>query len=129
MSDELKRLEIELAKVRLAKEQIELREAVERVQRKQRLADSADKIIEVGRAAAQGSAAAIAQRTPTASVAWSKILTFGALAFLLFIVYVAGLPESKSNALLVAFIISAAFGLYAAALLLKKLLQLVFHRT
>lgn len=40
MSDELKRLEIELAKVRLAKEQLELHDALKRAQRKQVISET-----------------------------------------------------------------------------------------
>ena len=114
MSDELKKVEIEIAKVRLAKEQLELRDAVNRAERRQRVSDGADRLIGAGRSVAQISAAAIAQRT------------FYGLAIVLFITYLAGLPESKSNALVVAFFASAALALYATVLLLKKLLQLVF---
>lgn len=126
MSDELKKVEIEIAKVRLAKEQLELRDAVNRAERRQRVSDGADRLIGAGRSVAQISAAAIAQRTPLAPVAWAKIFTFYGLAIVLFITYLAGLPESKSNALVVAFFASAALALYATVLLLKKLLQLVF---
>lgn len=68
MSDELKRLEVELAKVRLAKEQLELQDARQRPERRQRVADGADRLIGAGRSAAQSSAAAIAQRTPSTPV-------------------------------------------------------------
>lgn len=128
MSDELKRLEVELARVRLAKEQLELRDALQRAERKQRIADTADTLVDAGRRAAKSSAAAVAQRTPSAPVAWSKIVVIAGLALLLFATYLAGLPESKSNLLVVAFFAAAALGLYALVLLLKKLLQLTFHR-
>lgn len=48
---------------------------------------------------------------------------------MLFVMYLAGLPESKSNPLVIAFFAGAAFGLYATLLLLKKLLQLIFRPT
>ena len=52
MNEELKQLEIELAKVRLAKEQLELRDALKRAQRQQAISDKTEKVVAVGRNAA-----------------------------------------------------------------------------
>jgi hypothetical protein len=127
MSDELKRIEVELAKVRLAKEQLELRDALQRAERKQKLADGADKILNTGRSAVHSSAAAIAQRTPKAPVPWGRVFAVYGVALVLFVVYATGLPESKSNALAVAFFASLAFAGYGTLLLVQKLLQLLFR--
>jgi hypothetical protein len=127
MSDELKRLEVELAKVRLAKEQLELRDAVQRSERRQKLTNGADKIIDIGRSAANSSVEALSQRTPKMPVPLGKVLTYYGIAVVLLFAYFAGLPESKENALILAFFASVASAGYGTFLLLQKLLQFVFR--
>ena len=127
MSDELKRLEIELAKVRLAKEQLELHDALKRAERHQAISEGTAKVVEVGRSAAHNSAAALSDRTSRTPVPWTKVFGYYALSAALFAIYVAGLPESKRNLVVIAFFASCAVALLATYLLLKKLIQLALH--
>lgn len=127
MSDELKRLEIELAKVRLAKEQLELHDALKRAQRKQVISDGTAKVVNASRNAAHNSSAALSDRTSRTPVPWANIFGYYVLSAVLFAVYAAGLPESKRNLLVIAFFASCAIALLATYLLLKKLIQVVLH--
>ena len=127
MSDDLKKIEIEIAKVRLAKEQLELRDALRRADRKQRIEDRVAKVLSGSKAAARATAGGIAELTPRQVVSWSKVFFQFVVAGSAFLVYASGLPESKNNALVGAFFLGAAFALYGAILFVKKVLQLIFH--
>lgn len=127
MDNELKKLEVELAKVRLAKEQLELRDALKRAERRQNLAGGAERIVAAGVSVARSAAIGIADKTPRTPVAWRHVFTQLAVAAALFIIYVIGLPDSKNNLLLVAFFASVAFAGYGTFLFTKKVFQVVFH--
>ena len=127
MNEELKQLEIELAKVRLAKEQLELRDALKRAQRQQAISDKTEKVVAVGRNAAHNSSVALSDATSRTPVPWKNVFVYYTLSAALFAIYVAGLPDSKHNMFVIAFFASCAVAILATNLLLKKLIQLVLN--
>jgi len=127
MDDELKRLETELAKVRLAKEKLELQRSMRQELQREKLSNAADRVIGASREAADNSLKTIARNTRRTPIAWSQVAMAYAVAAVLFIIWVAGMPESQNNALAFFLIGSCAFAIYGSYLLLRKFLQLALH--
>ncbi|MFC7286460.1 hypothetical protein ACFQPC_00270 [Herminiimonas glaciei] len=135
MSDELNQLELEITRIRLAKEQLELREAIQREERKRKIGVGADRVISFGVAAAQSSVAAIAKQAESEPISGVKIVIRYSIAIAIFygVLFSVNLLGDGKNPWLivltvVALVVSGAFALSATILLLKKLLQIVFRR-
>lgn len=127
MDDEIKRLETELAKVRLAKEKLELQRSLRKEVQREKLSAAADRVIDAGREVATQSIQVAERITPTEPISWSRIALAYFFACALFVVYIAGLPDSKNNILVFAFFGSCALAAFGSYLLLRKLLQLTLH--
>lgn len=135
MSDELNQLELEISRIRLAKEQLELREAIQREERKRKIGVGADRVISFGVAAAQSSVSAIAKQAESEPISGVKIVIRYSIAIAIFygVLFSVNLLGDGKNPWLivltvVALVVSGAFALSATILLLKKLLQTVFRR-
>jgi len=126
MSEELQQLEIKLAKVRLARETLELEEAQRRAMQKQVVSDSADAIMK----ATKNSTNFISRNVPIVKARWS-LLFICAIQFLLLAIltenHIIVIEQNSPTAWLV---ILPSLGVAGIAVLLFiiKVFQLIFKK-
>lgn len=125
MSDELQQLELEIAKVRLAKEESELRAAILREERLRKMGAGAEKSIDFGNSAGMDSTPAIAKHAEGKPNREVKIVIYYAVAIaILYGLLYLELWKIESpweiSLIVAALILSGALGLFATILLLNS---------
>ncbi|MFZ6849043.1 hypothetical protein [Undibacterium sp. RuRC25W] len=128
MSDELRQLEIELAKVKLEKEKLELQEAQKRYQKKQAVSAGVEKVMEEVVDVAKNSADTISRNVPETQIPLDKVAIFYGISIVFFLLYASDLPANKHSIWVIAFFVAVGFAGYATVLFIIKFFQTVFRK-